>query len=95
MPETPSGSSTLMSTVSTTSTGNSCALSSKDSVRPRGRQHDRRCPEPKKSMPSKNIYEPYLLQIGFLQRTPRAASQTRLAYEHLGIAYRPPQAGLF
>ncbi len=42
-----------------------------------------------------DIYEPYLLQIGFLQRTPRGRVATRLAYEHLGIAYRPPQAGLF
>lgn len=42
-----------------------------------------------------DIYEPYLLQIGFLQRTPRGRLATRLAYEHLGIPYRPPQAGLF
>ena len=42
-----------------------------------------------------DIYEPYLLQIGFLQRTPRGRVATRFAYEHLGIAYRPPQAGLF
>jgi len=42
-----------------------------------------------------DIYEPYLLQIGFLQRTPRGRVATQLAYAHLGIAYRPPQAGLF
>jgi Holliday junction DNA helicase RuvB len=42
-----------------------------------------------------DIYEPYLLQSGFLQRTPRGRVATRLAYDHLGIAYRPPQAGLF
>lgn len=42
-----------------------------------------------------DIYEPYLLQIGFLQRTPRGRIATRLAYEHLGIAYKAPQAGLF
>jgi Holliday junction DNA helicase RuvB len=42
-----------------------------------------------------DIYEPYLLQIGFLQRTPRGRIATKLAYDHLGIAYRPPQAGLF
>jgi holliday junction DNA helicase RuvB len=42
-----------------------------------------------------DIYEPYLLQIGFLQRTPRGRVATKFAYEHLGIAYRPPQAGLF
>jgi Holliday junction DNA helicase RuvB len=42
-----------------------------------------------------DIYEPFLLQIGFLQRTPRGRIATKLAYEHLGIPYRPPQAGLF
>jgi Holliday junction DNA helicase RuvB len=44
-----------------------------------------------------DIYEPYLLQIGFLQRTPRGRVATRLAYEHLGIPFRPPppQGGLF
>jgi Holliday junction DNA helicase RuvB len=42
-----------------------------------------------------DIYEPYLLQIGFLQRTPRGRIASKLAYDHLGIAYRPPQAGLF
>ena len=42
-----------------------------------------------------DIYEPYLLQIGFLQRTPRGRIATRLAYEHLGFTYKPPQAGLF
>lgn len=31
------------------------------------------------------IIEPYLLQIGFLQRTPRGRMATRLAYEHFGI----------
>jgi Holliday junction DNA helicase RuvB len=43
-----------------------------------------------------DIYEPYLLQIGFLQRTPRGRVATRLAYEHLGIPYRPStNPGLF
>ena len=31
------------------------------------------------------IYEPYLLQIGFLDRTPRGRMATRLACEHLGL----------
>ena len=31
-----------------------------------------------------DIYEPYLLQLGFLDRTPRGRTATRLAYEHLG-----------
>ncbi len=34
-----------------------------------------------------DVYEPYLLQLGFLDRTPRGRVATRLAYEHLGIAY--------
>jgi holliday junction DNA helicase RuvB len=42
-----------------------------------------------------DIYEPYLLQIGFLQRTPRGRVATQLAYQHLGIPYHPPQNGLF
>lgn len=42
-----------------------------------------------------DIYEPYLLQIGFLQRTPRGRIATKLAYDHLGVAFRPPQGGLF
>jgi Holliday junction DNA helicase RuvB len=36
-----------------------------------------------------DIYEPYLLQIGFLQRTPRGRVATKMAYEHLGIPFRP------
>jgi Holliday junction DNA helicase RuvB len=35
-----------------------------------------------------DVYEPYLIQLGFLQRTPRGRIATRLAYEHLGI--EPP-----
>ena len=35
-----------------------------------------------------DVYEPYLLQIGFLNRTPRGRCVTRLAYEHLGIPYK-------
>jgi holliday junction DNA helicase RuvB len=33
------------------------------------------------------VYEPYLLQIGFVQRTPRGRVATSLAYEHFGYAY--------
>ncbi len=33
-----------------------------------------------------DVYEPYLLQLGMLQRTPRGRAVTRLAYEHLGHA---------
>ncbi len=34
-----------------------------------------------------DVYEPYLLQLGFLERTPRGRLATRLAYEHLGLPY--------
>lgn len=38
------------------------------------------------------VYEPYLIQIGFINRTPRGRIVTRAAYEHLGKPYRftPP-----
>jgi Holliday junction DNA helicase RuvB len=43
-----------------------------------------------------DVVEPYLLQLGFLDRTPRGRVATRLAYEHLGIPYRErPQPSLF
>ena len=32
-----------------------------------------------------DVYEPYLMQIGFLSRTPRGRCVTALAYKHLGI----------
>ena len=34
-----------------------------------------------------DVYEPYLMQIGYLSRTPRGRCVTRLAYEHLGIPF--------
>lgn len=37
------------------------------------------------------IYEPYLLQIGMIERTPRGRKATKLAYDHLGIASPPLQ----
>jgi Holliday junction DNA helicase RuvB len=45
-----------------------------------------------------DVYEPFLIQLGFLQRTPRGRMATRRAYEHLGIGWptdRPGQAALF
>ncbi len=47
-----------------------------------------------------DIYEPYLIQIGFLNRTPRGRMVTPLAYDHfgkkpLGTAQTTPQKGLF
>jgi holliday junction DNA helicase RuvB len=41
------------------------------------------------------IYEPFLIQIGFLNRTPRGRTATRLAYEHFGITPSRRQNALF
>ena len=44
------------------------------------------------------IIEPYLIQIGFINRTPRGRTATRLAYEHFGIEpprLSPQRPGLF
>ena len=38
-----------------------------------------------------DVYEPYLLQLSFLERTPRGRTATRFAYEHLGLP--PPNKG--
>ncbi|HEY7351106.1 MAG TPA: Holliday junction branch migration DNA helicase RuvB [Ktedonobacterales bacterium] len=44
-----------------------------------------------------DVYEPYLLQLGFLARTPRGRIATRLAYEHLGLPVpnNPAQGSLW
>ena len=45
-----------------------------------------------------DVYEPYLLQLGFLERTPRGRLATRMAYQHLGLPCgkeRPPQSTLW
>jgi len=39
-----------------------------------------------------DVYEPYLLQRGLLERTPRGRAATKRAYEHLGL--EPPQGPL-
>lgn len=39
-----------------------------------------------------DVYEPYLLQIGMLQRTPRGRIVTDLAYHHLGLPVPPRDA---
>jgi Holliday junction DNA helicase RuvB len=39
-----------------------------------------------------DVYEPYLLQLGFLERTPRGRVATRLACEHLGVPYKKGQS---
>lgn len=38
-----------------------------------------------------DVYEPYLLQIGFLQRSPRGRIVTPAAYHHLGLPLPPEQ----
>lgn len=38
-----------------------------------------------------DVYEPYLMQIGFLNRTPRGRCVTQLAYQHLGIPFSGQQ----
>ena len=49
-----------------------------------------------------DVYEPYLVRIGFMSRTPRGRCATKLAYDHLGIRFPTPtpaapttQTGLF
>jgi holliday junction DNA helicase RuvB len=41
------------------------------------------------------VYEPFLIQIGFLDRTPRGRVATRLAYEHFGLQLPRRHPGLF
>lgn len=41
------------------------------------------------------VYEPYLLQMGFIERTPRGRKATRAAYKHLGIKPNSEQEELF
>jgi len=38
-----------------------------------------------------DVVEPYLLQLGFLDRTPRGRIVTRGGYEHLGLSYNGPE----
>ena len=45
------------------------------------------------SVTIEDVYEPYLMQIGFLSRTPRGRCVTTLAYQHLGIE-QPGQQSL-
>jgi Holliday junction DNA helicase RuvB len=48
-----------------------------------------------------DVYEPYLMLLGFINRTPQGRVAMRGAYEHLGLIYRPntkadpPQQPLF
>lgn len=42
-----------------------------------------------------DVYEPYLMQIGFLARTPRGRCVTKAAYEHLGLDIPNAQQSIF
>ena len=42
-----------------------------------------------------DVYEPYLLQRGFIKRTPRGRVATPAAYDHLGLPRPEPAASLF
>jgi holliday junction DNA helicase RuvB len=42
-----------------------------------------------------DLYEPYLLQAGFLQRTPRGRVASAAAYRHMGIVPKPRDGSLF
>jgi holliday junction DNA helicase RuvB len=35
-----------------------------------------------------DVYEPYLMQLGFIERTPRGRTATKSAYDHLGLKYK-------
>ncbi|HLW40941.1 MAG TPA: Holliday junction branch migration DNA helicase RuvB [Flavobacterium sp.] len=41
------------------------------------------------------VYEPFLIQEGFIYRTPRGREATEKAYKHLGVASLKPKGGLF
>lgn len=41
-----------------------------------------------------DIYEPYLMQLGFIERTPRGRMATKLTYQHLGIKPKKNQQPL-
>ena len=41
-----------------------------------------------------DIYEPYLMQLGFIERTPRGRAVTKIAYQHLGMRYSSRQNNL-
>jgi Holliday junction DNA helicase RuvB len=40
-----------------------------------------------------DVVEPYLLQLGFIDRTPRGRTATKNAYEHLGLSYDKAEQG--
>ena len=38
-----------------------------------------------------DVYEPYLMQLGFIERTPKGRIATKSAYDHLGLKYKQSQ----
>ena len=38
-----------------------------------------------------DVYEPYLMQLGFIERTPRGRTATKAAYQHLGLKHKGSQ----
>ena len=47
------------------------------------------------SVTIEDVYEPFLMQIGFLNKTPRGRCATQRAYEHLKIEYKPADTWQF
>ena len=41
-----------------------------------------------------DVYEPFLMQLGFIARTPRGRICSRRAYEHLGFNYKKSETSL-
>jgi Holliday junction DNA helicase RuvB len=41
-----------------------------------------------------DIYEPYLMRVGFIERTPRGRVATKLAFQHLGVKFKDSQCRL-
>ena len=86
----PSPCSRSTTTASTRSTASCCSPSSTSSAAGPSASAPWPPPSARSADAIEDIYEPYLLQIGFLDRTPRGRAATRRAYEHFGRV--PPNA---
>ena len=84
-PGTPSPSSRWTPTASTRWTAASSSRSSRSSAAGRSGVNALAAAISEEPDAIEDIYEPYLLQHGFLDRTPRGRTATRRAYEHLGL----------
>ncbi len=93
-PMTPSTCSRSTRPASTASIARSCARCAKSSpARPSGSTLAVAVAEEADTI--EDVYEPYLLQQGFLQRTPRGRQATRAAFAHLGLERPHEAASLF